>query len=70
MILVDTGFLVATLDPRDGLHGRARAIDGQLEARERGRTYHMSSPEELKQRNEAFKVEQEKNPNAVGIKAE
>jgi salicylate hydroxylase len=42
----------------------------QLEARERGRTYHLSSPEELKKRNEAFKAEQEKNPNAVGIKAE
>ena len=42
----------------------------QLEARERGRTYHMSSPEELRKRNEAFKAEQEKNPNAVGIKAE
>ncbi len=25
MIFVDTGFLVATLDPRDGLHGTARA---------------------------------------------
>ena len=24
MIFVDTGFLVATLDPRDALHGRAR----------------------------------------------
>jgi salicylate hydroxylase len=42
----------------------------QLEARERGRTYHLSSPEELKKRNEAFKAEQAKNPNAVGIKAE
>jgi salicylate hydroxylase len=42
----------------------------QLEARERGRTYHLSSPEELRKRNEAFKAEQAKNPNAVGIKAE
>jgi salicylate hydroxylase len=42
----------------------------QLEARERGRTYHLSSPEELRKRNEAFKAEQARNPNAVGIKAE
>jgi salicylate hydroxylase len=42
----------------------------QLEARERGRTYHLSSPEELRKRNEAFKAAQAKNPNAVGIKAE
>ena len=42
----------------------------QLEARDRGRTYHLSSPEELRKRNEAFKAEQARNPNAVGIKAE
>ena len=45
-------------------------LNGSIEARERGRTYHLSTPEELKKRNEAFKAEQEKNPNAVGIKAE
>jgi salicylate hydroxylase len=49
---------------------RPRTARVQLEARERGRTYHLSSPEELKKRNEAFKAEQAKNPNAVGIKAE
>jgi salicylate hydroxylase len=49
---------------------RQRTSRVQLEARERGRTYHLSSPEELRKRNEAFKAEQAKNPNAVGIKAE
>jgi salicylate hydroxylase len=49
---------------------RPRTSRVQLEARERGRTYHLSSPEELRKRNEAFKAEQAKNPNAVGIKAE
>ncbi len=49
---------------------RPRTARVQLEARERGRTYHLSSPDELRRRNEAFKAEQEKNPNAVGIKAE
>ena len=48
----------------------ARTARVQLEARERGRTYHLSSPEDLRRRNEAFKAEQAKNPNAVGIKAE
>lgn len=42
----------------------------QLEARERGRTYHLSSDEDLAARDRAFRQEQERDPNAVGIKAE
>jgi salicylate hydroxylase len=42
----------------------------QLEARERGRTYHLATPEEQRQRDLAFQQQQAKNPNAVGIKAE
>jgi salicylate hydroxylase len=42
----------------------------QLEARERGRTYHLSSDEDLAARDRAFQQEQERDPNAVGIKAE
>lgn len=49
---------------------RPRTARVQLEARERGRTYHMSSPEELKKRDREYQAEQAKNPNAVGIKAE
>jgi salicylate hydroxylase len=49
---------------------RPRTARVQLEARERGRTYHMSSPEELKKRDREYKAEQARNPNAVGIKAE
>jgi salicylate hydroxylase len=49
---------------------RPRTARVQLEARERGRTYHMSSPEELKKRDQEYKAEQARNPNAVGIKAE
>jgi salicylate hydroxylase len=49
---------------------RPRTTRVQLEARERGRTYHLSSPEELRVRDLAFKREQVRNPNAVGIKAE
>ncbi|VXC24111.1 Salicylate 1-monooxygenase [Pantoea brenneri] len=49
---------------------RPRTSQVQLQARERGRTYHLSSPEELRQRDLAFQQEQAKNPNAVGIRAE
>jgi salicylate hydroxylase len=42
----------------------------QLEARERGRTYHLSTPEELRKRDLEMQQQQAKNPNAVGIKAE
>jgi len=49
---------------------RPRTARVQLEARERGRTYHMSSPEELEKRDQEYKAEQARNPNAVGIKAE
>ncbi|NHN88856.1 FAD-dependent monooxygenase [Acetobacter conturbans] len=49
---------------------RPRTARVQLEARERGRTYHLSSPEALRERDLAFQREQADNPNAVGIKAE
>ena len=49
---------------------RPRTARVQLEARERGRTYHLSSAEELRERDLAFQREQARNPNAVGIKAE
>ncbi len=49
---------------------RPRTARVQLEARERGRTYHLSSPEEARARDLAFKEEQARDPNAVGIKAE
>jgi salicylate hydroxylase len=42
----------------------------QLEARERGRTYHLTTPEEQRERDLTFQREQAKNPNAVGIRAE
>ena len=49
---------------------RPRTARVQLEARERGRTYHLSSPEEARARDLAFREEQARDPNAVGIKAE
>ncbi|MEK6346236.1 MAG: FAD-dependent monooxygenase [Burkholderia sp.] len=49
---------------------RPRTARVQLEARERGRTYHLASPEEQERRDREMRLEQEKNPNAVGIKAE
>ncbi|TWI56766.1 salicylate hydroxylase [Pseudomonas duriflava] len=49
---------------------RPRTSQVQLQARERGRTYHLSSPEELRKRDLAYQQEQAKNPNAVGIRAE
>ncbi len=49
---------------------RPRTARVQLEARERGRTYHFSTPEELRQRDLEMQRQQALNPNAVGIKAE
>ncbi|MBB1602934.1 FAD-dependent monooxygenase [Variovorax sp. UMC13] len=49
---------------------RPRTARVQLEARERGRTYHLSTPEELRQRDLEMQRQQAQNPNAVGIKAE
>lgn len=49
---------------------RPRTGDVQLQARERGRTYHLSSPDEQRKRDLVMQEEQAKNPNAVGIKAE
>jgi salicylate hydroxylase len=49
---------------------RPRTARVQLEARERGRTYHLSSPEEQRQRDLEYQREQARNPNAVGIRAE
>ncbi|WP_324741198.1 FAD-dependent monooxygenase [Pseudomonas veronii] len=42
----------------------------QLQARERGKTYHLSSAEDLRKRDQAYKEAQAKNSNAVGIRAE
>lgn len=49
---------------------RPRTSRVQLQARERGRTYHLSSPEELRRRDLAYQQAQKENPNAVGIRAE
>lgn len=49
---------------------RPRTARVQLEARERGRTYHLSSAADLRERDMTFQREQARNPNAVGIKAE
>ncbi len=49
---------------------RPRTSRVQLQARERGRTYHLSTPEEQRKRDEEYQREQAKNPNAVGIRAE
>lgn len=48
----------------------ARTARVQLEARERGKTYHLASAAELEARDRAFKAAEAANPNAVGIKAE
>lgn len=49
---------------------RPRTARVQLEARERGRTYHLASPEEQEKRDREMELQQKNNPNAVGIKAE
>lgn len=49
---------------------RPRTSKVQLQARERGRTFHLSSPEELRKRDIAYQQEQANNPHAVGIRAE
>ncbi len=49
---------------------RPRTSRVQLEARERGRTYHLSTPEEQHQRDLEIKRRQAEDPSAVGIKAE
>ncbi|MCL6444986.1 MAG: FAD-dependent monooxygenase, partial [Alicyclobacillus sp.] len=49
---------------------RPRTTEVQLQSRERGRTYHLSSPEEQRRRDEVFRQKQAQNPNAVGIGAE
>lgn len=49
---------------------RPRTSQVQLQARERGKTYHLSTPEELRQRDLAYQKAQAQNPNAVGIRAE
>ena len=49
---------------------RPRTSMVQLQARERGRTYHLASEEEQRKRDQAFEEAQKKNPNAVGIRAE
>ncbi len=49
---------------------RPRTSEVQLQARERGRSYHLSTPEELRRRDQAMREAQKKDPNAVGIRAE
>ncbi|MFM1653333.1 FAD-dependent monooxygenase [Brevibacillus sp. B_LB10_24] len=49
---------------------RNRTRDVQLQSRERGRTYHLESPEEQRQRDLALRERQSQDPNAVGISAE
>ena len=80
MAIEDAYVLAAALSHFGGdLDGALRAYEAerrprtarvQLEARERGRTYHLSTPEEQKKRDEEFQKAQAKDPNAVGIKAE
>jgi salicylate hydroxylase len=80
MAIEDAYVLAAALDHFSGdLPAALRAYEAerlprtarvQLEARERGRTYHLATPEEQRQRDIAFKQQQEKDPTAVGIKAE
>lgn len=41
----------------------------QLEARERGKTYHLSSKEEQEKRDAEYREQQKKDPHAGGIKA-
>ncbi|WNC15447.1 FAD-dependent monooxygenase [Brevibacillus brevis] len=48
----------------------SRTRDVQLQSRERGRTYHLETPEEQRRRDLALKERQAENPNAVGISAE
>lgn len=78
---IEDGYVLAAAlhrygdDLQAGLHAyeaerRPRTARVQLEARERGRTYHLSTPEELRQRDLDMQRQQAKNPNAVGIKAE
>ncbi|HYP71298.1 MAG TPA: FAD-dependent monooxygenase, partial [Variovorax sp.] len=80
MAIEDAYVLAAALSHFDGdldcalgayeAERRPRTARVQLEARERGRTYHLSTPEEQKKRDEEFQKAQAKDPNAVGIKAE
>jgi len=48
----------------------SRTRNVQLQARERGRTYHLDSPEEQRKRDLELRERQSENPNAVGISAE
>jgi salicylate hydroxylase len=79
MAIEDGYVLAAALAHFDDLDAALRAYEAerlprtarvQLEARERGRTYHLSTPEELRRRDLELQQQQAKNPNAVGIKAE
>lgn len=49
---------------------RPRTSRVQLQSRENGRTYHLTSPEEQRKRNQAIMERQKNNPNAVGISSE
>lgn len=77
---IEDGYVLAealthfdTLDEALGAYEaerRPRTARVQLEARERGRTYHLASPEELERRDREMAEQQKTNPNSVGIKAE
>jgi len=79
MAIEDGYVLAAALDHCGDIDAALRAYEAerrprtarvQLEARERGRTYHLSTPEEQRQRDLEMQRQQAENPNAVGIKAE
>jgi salicylate hydroxylase len=79
MALEDGWVLAAALDHFDELNDallayeaerRPRTARVQLEARERGRTYHLATPEEQERRDAEMRKQQAANPHAVGIKAE
>ncbi|MFM0095833.1 FAD-dependent monooxygenase [Paraburkholderia nemoris] len=67
--LAHFGHLQGALDAYEE-ERRPRTARVQLEARERGRTYHLASPEEQAKRDLEMQQQQKTNPNAVGIKAE
>jgi salicylate hydroxylase len=79
MALEDAYVLAAAIDTLDDCdtalsayeaERRARTARVQLEARERGRTYHLPTAEEQERRDRELERQQAENPNAVGIKAE
>jgi salicylate hydroxylase len=80
MAIEDAFVLTRALDLADGdvalaldayeAERRPRTTRVQLEARERGRTYHLATPEEQARRDAEIKRRQAEDPDAVGISAE